>query len=741
MDPEVAMRSRVIDKNETKDTLKAFDRRQREKQAWHNEKIYFEIQNENGEWTHRFRLPRRQCQPDELQRCVEQRDPFTISYLMNKQTHEVIHLEEAIGKCQPHNRYVLVPRQERDIFDAAGSDHYEGTLVLLMENVPDYDDRNEHKVEAIDLREWIMFGLQEEDNRVQRAVGFVGAVEEEIETLVKNMKLVPFMAILDAKGKPLPDNEADAEREIKYQELLAEKEVMEKRLEKAKHKAQEAIAARDRTRVVLTPAEGNTWYVSFDTQLEYWASNKTDWDGIKLAVGHVIGDEYLPPFAGRGSVPDGSKDYLPDYTPYVVNMQTVRFRRVEQGFGIFKALPSERKFEYYHGQFKEGKRQGAGVEYSDQGVYTGMFYRDQKRGGRMDFANGDTFVGALDAPSYLPSSKLRDNPYARGVFQGHGKMMFADGSVYEGSFTDGRITGEGRYVSEIETLEGSFEAGRLRRGKLRNVVEEYDGELQGGIYHGRGTLKTRISTYDGVFEHGLKWGRGIERYHDVKADSYEGFYILGERFGHGVLRYSKSKKYEGRWFLGLARTLGVLNSYFTYHKEDIASISRHEQRRHSRDMARWKKHRDLDREFRAEIIRRKCGVFRQQQAHAKSLTRRDEGPTAHATVAHRELRRLRLQELVEANKLSAKEAKRMATHNDFGDAVSRVNDAAQSDEERIVAQSNLSAAIQSEFEELEERWNTLQLEPCLDKARQNIVWREQKVKQELKPGALGDIIL
>ena len=37
--------------------------------------------------------------------------------------------------------------------------------------------------------------------------------------------------------------------------------------------------------------------------------------------------ELLPPWSGRGDVPDGSKPYLPDYSPYVVNMASVRVRR------------------------------------------------------------------------------------------------------------------------------------------------------------------------------------------------------------------------------------------------------------------------------------------------------------------------------------------------------------------------------------------------------------------------------
>lgn len=43
------------------------------------------------------------------------------------------------------------------------------------------------------------------------------------------------------------------------------------------------------------------------SQLEDIVCAKTDWPGIKLATRH---DE-LPPWAGRGEIPDGSKSYIP----------------------------------------------------------------------------------------------------------------------------------------------------------------------------------------------------------------------------------------------------------------------------------------------------------------------------------------------------------------------------------------------------------------------------------------------
>lgn len=43
------------------------------------------------------------------------------------------------------------------------------------------------------------------------------------------------------------------------------------------------------------------------SQLQDVVCAKNDWPGIKLAAAH----DDLPPWAGRGDIPDGSKSYIP----------------------------------------------------------------------------------------------------------------------------------------------------------------------------------------------------------------------------------------------------------------------------------------------------------------------------------------------------------------------------------------------------------------------------------------------
>ena len=144
--------------------------------------------------------------------------------MQETETNEVIYLHEALSKCQgkPRN-YKLVPRAIREIDDAADKDTYEGSLALVLDQVPVQNDGTGHDVKAEDIREWLMFGIQEEDPDVRAAVGRVEVVQAEIEEVKRAMRDVPFLEMFDAHGKPLKDEEADDERAVKYQECSEQK--------------------------------------------------------------------------------------------------------------------------------------------------------------------------------------------------------------------------------------------------------------------------------------------------------------------------------------------------------------------------------------------------------------------------------------------------------------------------------------------------------------------------------------
>ena len=247
-------------------------------------------------------------------------------------------------------------------------------------------------------------------------------------------------------------------------------------------------------------------------------AHKTDWSGIRLAVGTQNGKQQ--PYTCRGLVPDGSKPYIPDFSEFLVNMRGVRITRLEDGFGTYQELDRQsselrgKKFQFYHGTFTEGKKDGHGVWYTDEGIYSGQVKDDQPYGkGRMDFANGDSHTGAFAVRSGHRESLLGPNPYARGEPNGTCKRTFGDGSFYEGDMSDGQITGKGTYINAMG--------------------ERYDGELKSGIFHGKGKFTSVAGeTFDGNYFQGKLHGFGT--YVNSREDSYTGYFDRGEKHGENI---------------------------------------------------------------------------------------------------------------------------------------------------------------------------------------------------------------
>ena len=231
--------------NETRETFRAYDRRRREQEKWQNEMICFE--STEGSMVRRYRLPRRRCTASEVQKTLNNYpESYAVGYVMEAMSKDVVHLEEMMGKCRPKPaKYVLIPTKLGHTWDAAMRPHYEGTLMVVVEKVPRWNDRGDQRVTEDDLTEWLLFGLLEEDVRIQRAVGIVGAIEDEIATLVDDMAQVPFMQIHDSTGKPKNDADADKDRDAKYAILVQQKECAERKLNKAKAKALDFVSSRE----------------------------------------------------------------------------------------------------------------------------------------------------------------------------------------------------------------------------------------------------------------------------------------------------------------------------------------------------------------------------------------------------------------------------------------------------------------------------------------------------------------
>ena len=221
----------------------------------------------------------------------------------------------------------------------------------------------------------------------------------------------------------------------------------------------------------------------------------------------------------------------------------------------------EKQSAMYKGTLEDGKLQGNGEEYSEEGllVYEGNFSNGQRSG-----------EGRLCDDGVL----VYEGQFSSGEPNGVG-IAYADGvKCYQGAFVDGVYDGEGvtYYPSGARAYVGSFAAG-LYEGEGTEYSEDgqaiYKGSFAQGVYEGSGTVylddgsQIRAEFTGGVSNGAIQWYRKGKLWYDGSADnlSPDGFGTLyaesgkvayaGE-FDQGTL--------DGAWLLGL--TAGELREAF-----------------------------------------------------------------------------------------------------------------------------------------------------------------------------------
>ena len=165
----------------------------------------------------------------------------------------------------------------------------------------------------------------------------------------------------------------------------------------------------------------------------------------------------------------------------------------------------------YHGDYNEnGEFHGRGkYVHSDGSIYEGFFFEGKMSGeGFFKFANGSTYNGAL-------KNDLK---------HGYGTFRAADGSVYIGDWRDDERHGKGKYT---------FYTGDV-----------YEGDFMNDIIEGMGTFQfANGDTYFGELKNGKADGSGYAKYSN--GDWYQGDWHTDERHGIGTYSYINGDVYEG----------------------------------------------------------------------------------------------------------------------------------------------------------------------------------------------------
>lgn len=150
----------------------------------------------------------------------------------------------------------------------------------------------------------------------------------------------------------------------------------------------------------------------------------------------------------------------------------------------------------YIGGFKEGFKEGYGIEYWELSQHYMVDYEGEFKKGKYHGEGIDYLYYVSD--SYASTAEMRDEVYS----QIEGNTLIVEPiclslKCYEGDFKEGEYDGKGKEYSsvvdnkEILTYEGEFKEGRFNgEGTLYfdNGNIKYKGEFKNSYYSGKGTL-------------------------------------------------------------------------------------------------------------------------------------------------------------------------------------------------------------------------------------------------------------
>lgn len=234
----------------------------------------------------------------------------------------------------------------------------------------------------------------------------------------------------------------------------------------------------------------------------------------------------------------------------------------KHGKGIFSFANGDK----YAGDFLDDWKAGTGIyTWTNRDEYNGEWVKDQRTGyGKYTFQDGRVYLGQ----------------FIDGEFQGRGKMAYPDGKIEDGIWAANKFIRLANPIKKIKYLNGDFYEGEAvdnledGEGKLKFVKEGkgkmvfqngtiYDGEWHNNNFHGQGKLtylngdvhdgkfennemvygvvKTVTTYYKGALKNNLPNGWGI--FNSAKkrpngtteSEEYKGEWLNGKRNGNGEI--------------------------------------------------------------------------------------------------------------------------------------------------------------------------------------------------------------
>lgn len=211
-----------------------------------------------------------------------------------------------------------------------------------------------------------------------------------------------------------------------------------------------------------------------------------------------------------------------------------------QGKGEVSWFVDGRKMEVDTGSFARGQLEGrASLVFfcGDEGRFDGVF-RDGKKNGAGVETNKKGF--------------RYEGGYRDDLLEGRGKLVFeGNAGSYEGEFRAGKLEGQGRLVHPTRgTYEGGFRADKFEgKGVLQLRGARYEGEFHDDKFEGFGRYTLASGArYEGAFREGQFDGDGTLV--SVNGDRFDGHFVRGLREGPGLTTFANGDKRMGLYKAG-----------------------------------------------------------------------------------------------------------------------------------------------------------------------------------------------
>lgn len=207
--------------------------------------------------------------------------------------------------------------------------------------------------------------------------------------------------------------------------------------------------------------------------------------------------------------------------------------------GFYKdGVPSSGTVSSTRGE--RGSLSSGKIIYDDGAEYEGEMDEFIRSGqGKLKYANGDVFEGTFVNDeingygrfTYYSTADIFEGQIVSGKKTGHGKYIFRDETVYEGNYENDLPNGHGK----ISYYDGTV----------------YEGNFVDGTRQGYGVIVFEIGDrYEGEFVDGKMHGRGVYTY--VCGDVYEGEFTEGQLTGEGKYTWFDGRDYTGKFENGIA---------------------------------------------------------------------------------------------------------------------------------------------------------------------------------------------